>query len=194
MTTTAAAAVSVAAAVPPAADAAITAADYRQVFGLLPTGVTAITGLTDAGRPMGFVVGTFQSLSLEPALVTFCVDKSSSTWPTLRNLGRFTANILSTEQLHVCKALSRKGQDKFEGLDYEQSAIGTPRIQGATAWIDCHVVSEVVAGDHYMIVGSVTAMEPGTGEALVFRGGKFGEFTLWPTPAPAPTTEKAADR
>ena len=178
--------------------AAITAADYRQVFGLLPTGVTAITGLTDAGKPMGFVVGTFQSLSLEPALVTFCVDKSSSTWPTLRSLGRFTANILSTEQLPVCRALARKGEDKFEGLEYEASAIGTPRLQGATAWIDCRVISEVVAGDHYMIVGSVTAMEPGTGEALVFRGGTFGEFTLWPAPAPssapapAPTPGKAA--
>ena len=177
--------------------AAVTAAGYRQIFGLLPTGVTAITGLTDDGKPMGFVVGTFQSLSLEPALVTFCVDKSSSTWPTLRNLGRFTANILSTEQLHVCKALSRKGQDKFEGLDYEASSIGTPRIHGATAWIDCTVISEVVAGDHYMVVGSVTAMEPGTGEALMFRGGTFGEYTRWPDPAPAPApapTQKAEDR
>ncbi|WP_175637420.1 hypothetical protein [Sinomonas mesophila] len=48
-----------------------------------------------------------------------------------------------------------------------------------------------------MIVGSVTAMEPGTGEALVFRGGTFGEFTLWPTPTPAPAptpTQKAEDR
>ncbi|WP_433875272.1 flavin reductase family protein [Sinomonas atrocyanea] len=171
---------------PPAPVAA--AADYRQMFGLLPTGVTAITGLTDEGKPMGFVVGTFQSLSLEPALVTFCVDKSSSTWPTLRNLGRFTANILSTGQLPVCRSLARKGEDKFTGIDYSESPIGTPRIDGATAWIDCQVVSEVVAGDHYMIVGSVSSMEAGAGEALVFRGGKFGEFTLWPTPDP---TQKA---
>lgn len=35
-----------------------------------------------------------------------------------------------------------------------------------------------------MIVGAVTAMETGTGDALVFRGGKFGEFTQWPSPAP----------
>ena len=137
---------------------------------------------------MGFVVGTFQSLSLQPALVMFCVDKSSSTWPTLRNLGRFTANILSTEQLPVCRSLARKGEEKFAGIDYSESPIGTPRIDDATAWIDCHVVSEVVAGDHYTIVGSVSGMESGAGEALMFRGGKFGEFTLWPTPD---TTQKA---
>ncbi|HKU12381.1 MAG TPA: flavin reductase family protein [Sinomonas sp.] len=161
----------------------------RQVFGALPTGVTAITGLTEDGKPRGFVVGTFQSLSLDPPLVTFCVDKSSSTWPTLRSLGRFTANILSTEQLPVCRALSRKGDDKFAGVDYEESPLGTPRIAGATAWIDCEVLSEVVAGDHYMIVGSIENLVPGEGEALMFRGGKFGEFTLWPTPA---TTGSAA--
>ena len=157
---------------------------YRQVFGLLPTGVVAVTGLDINGKPAGLIVGTFQSLSLAPALVTFCVDKSSSTWPVLRSLGRFTANILSTEQLSVCKALSRKGEDKFQGVDYQDSVLGTPRILNSTAWIDCEVLSEVVAGDHYMIVGAVKAMEAGTGDALVFRGGKFGEYHQWPVPAP----------
>lgn len=154
----------------------------RQIFGALPTGVTAITGLTEDGTPRGFVVGTFQSLSLDPPLVTFCVDKSSSTWPTLRCLGRFTANILSTEQLSVCRALSRKGDQKFQDIEYAESLLGTPRLPGATAWIDCEVISEVVAGDHYVIIGAIKAAASGTGEALLFRGGKFGEFTLWPTP------------
>src|SRR5690349_11620395 len=115
----------------------ITPGDYRQVFGLLPTGVVAITGLNNDDKPLGFVVGTFQSLSLEPALVTFCVDKSSSTWPALRARRQFTANILSTGQLGVCRALSRKGEDKFQGIDYDESVLGTPRILNSTAWIDC---------------------------------------------------------
>ncbi|MCP3424699.1 flavin reductase family protein [Rothia sp. AR01] len=164
----------------------ITKEDYRKVFGTLPTGVTAITGRTEDGKPMGFVVGTFASLSLAPPLVTFCVDKSSSTWPTLRSLKRFTANILSTEQVPVCRALSRKGVDKFQGVDYSESALGTPRIDGSVAYIDCEVLSEVVAGDHYVIVGSVQTMEAAPGKALMFRGGTFGEYDEWPPPTPAP--------
>jgi hypothetical protein len=35
-----------------------------------------------------------------------------------------------------------------------------------------------------MIIGAVTAMQTGTGDALVFRGGKFGEYSQWPSPAP----------
>lgn len=167
-------------------------ATQRQVFGALPTGVTAITGLTQSGSPRGFVVGTFQSLSLDPPLVTLCVDKGSSTWPTLRSLGRFTANILSTDQQPVCRALARKGDEKFQGITYHESPLGTPRIDGASAWVDCEVLSEVVAGDHYMIVGSIEALVPGSGDALVFRGGTFGEFTPWPAPTPGPERPSAA--
>ncbi len=170
----------------------ITRDEYRQVFGLLPTSVVAITGTAEDGSPLGFVVGTFQSLSIDPPLAAFSVDKSSSTWPTIRTLERFTANVLSTAQLDVCKALSRKGPDKFAGLDYELSSNGSPRLAGSTAWLECSVLSEIVAGDHYVVVGSINHMESGDKDALVFLGGKFGEVSTWnhPTPEPKPIAEE----
>lgn len=171
---------------------ACTPAEQRKIFGLLPTGVVAITGMTAEDKPTGFVVGTFQSLSLEPALVTFCVAKTSSTWPVLRAQGRFTANVLSTAQVDICKALGRKGEDKFAGLSHEPGPLGTPRLAGSVAWIDCQVLSEVVAGDHFMIVGSVAAMTQGAGNALVFNGGKFGECSVVENAAPAPATDASA--
>jgi flavin reductase (DIM6/NTAB) family NADH-FMN oxidoreductase RutF/predicted ester cyclase len=164
---------------------ACTPEEQRKIFSQLPTGVVAITGLTDEGKPTGFVVGTFQSLSLEPALVTFCVAKTSSTWPVLRARGRFTANVLANTQVDVCKALGRKGEDKFKGLAHEAGPLGTPRLAGSVAWIDCQVLSEVVAGDHFMIVGSVVAITQGAGNALVFNGGKFSECTPVGSGAPA---------
>jgi len=159
--------------------------DQRAIFGLQPTGTVAITGMDGDGQPTGFIVGTFQSLSLEPPLVTFCIANTSSTWPILRKQGRFTANILSTGQLDACKALGRKGADKFNGLNWQESHIGTPRLDGAVAWVDCHVLSEVIAGDHFVIVGSVAAIEKGSGgNALIFCGRQFGEAKLWTDNAP----------
>lgn len=172
--------------IPVAADGTISSADYREIFGRLPTGVTAITGTPHDDKPLGFIVGTFQSLSMDPPLVAFSVDKSSSTWPWIRSLEEFTANILSTDQLPICKALSRKGPDKFDGLAYEKSPLGTPKFPASTAWIHCRVLHEIVAGDHYVVVGAITEMENGTGDALIFRGGKFGEFIQWEQPAPEP--------
>ena len=173
----------------------MTPADQRKLFSLLPTGVAAITGLTEDNKPIGLVVGTFQSLSLEPALVTFCVDKSSSTWPQLRSKGTFTANILSTEQVDVCKALGRKGEDKFKGLTYQDSPIGTPRIDKSTAWVDCQVLSEVIAGDHFMIVGAIKSFKFGSSDAMVFSNGKLAECVpLAPVPAPETAEGDLVDR
>ena len=163
----------------------ITPAYYRQILGKLPTGVTAITGINDDNEKLGLVVGTFQSLSLEPPLVMFCVDKSSSSWPKLRKLQKFTANILADDQVPICKSLSRKGPEKFEGLPSTPGPLGTPHLDGATAYIDCVVTAEVLVGDHYMVVGSVTNMEEGTGDALLFRAGKFGQYLPIDIPAPA---------
>lgn len=162
----------------------ITPAYYRQVLGKLPTGVVAVTGINDDDEKLGLVVGTFQSLSLEPPLVMFCVDKSSSTWPKLRKLQNFTANILSDDQITICRSLSRKGPRKFEDLPYTPGPLGTPHLDGATAHIDCVVTAEVVVGDHYMVVGAVTNMEEGSGDALLFRGGKFGQYQPIEIPVP----------
>ncbi|HPB46364.1 MAG TPA: flavin reductase, partial [Microthrixaceae bacterium] len=54
-------------------------ADYRKVLGAFPTGVTVVAAVAD-GRPGGLAVGSFFSVSLEPPLVGFCVQKSSSSW------------------------------------------------------------------------------------------------------------------
>lgn len=170
----------------------ITPAHYRQVLGKLPTGVTAITGVNDDDEKLGLVVGTFQSLSLDPPLVMFCVDKSSSSWPKLRKLQKFTANILSDDQISICRSLSRKGPQKFEGLPCTAGPLGTPHLAGATAYIDCVVTAEVVVGDHYMVVGAVTNMEEGTGDALLFRAGKFGQYLPIEIPAPESIPAKQA--
>ena len=170
----------------------VTPAFYRQVLGKLPTGVVAITGINDDNEKLGLVVGTFQSLSLEPPLVMFCVDKSSSTWPKLRKLQNFTANILSDDQISICRSLSRKGPQKFEGLPCTTGPLGTPHLDGATAYIDCKVTAEVVVGDHYMVVGAVTNMEEGSGNALIFRGGKFGQYLPIDLPTQTPEAVRSA--
>ncbi|NKX56523.1 flavin reductase family protein [Arthrobacter mobilis] len=172
---------------PATAPADITPAYYRQILGKLPTGVTAITGINDDDEKLGLVVGTFQSLSLEPPLVMFCVDKSSSTWPKLRKLQNFTANILADDQVPVCRSLSRKGPRKLENVPCTTGPLGTPHLDGATAWIDCVVTAEVAVGDHYMVVGAVTNMSEGSGDALLFRGGKFGQYQPIEIPVPEET-------
>jgi flavin reductase (DIM6/NTAB) family NADH-FMN oxidoreductase RutF len=150
---------------------------YRQVMGRLPTGVVAITGVEDDGSDLGFIVGSFHSLSLDPPIVTFSVGHTSSTWPRIRRKQVFTVNVLSSTQVDACKALSGKGADKFKSVDYMPGPLGAPRLRDSIAWIDCTVQAEVLVGDHFMVIGDVGAMESADGDPLLFQAGKFGTYT-----------------
>jgi len=96
-------------------DIEIDPAVFRQVLGSYPTGVCAITALGPDGQPVGMVVGTFTSVSLDPPLVGFLPDKNSSTWPLIEGAGRFCVNALGADQQATCRSLAARGPDKFAG-------------------------------------------------------------------------------
>lgn len=150
---------------------------YRAVMRHLPTGVAAICS-TDpvTGSQNGMIVGTFASLSMDPALVTFSVTHASTSWPKIAASDRFSISLLAEDQQQVCRALSAKGEDKFSTVGYSESDWGTPHIHGSLAWFDCRIEQQFVAGDHLIIVASVLEMTPGAGAPLIFHGGRFGSF------------------
>ena len=152
---------------------------YRAVMRHLPTGVAAVCS-TDSvtGAQSGMIVGTFASLSMEPALVTFSVMHSSTSWPRISETGTFSVNLLAEDQQQVCRALSAKGADKLRSVDWNESEWGTPHISGSLAWFDCRIEQQFTAGDHIVVIASVLDMTPAEGASapLIFHGGRFGSF------------------
>ena len=57
----------------------------REAFGHFPSGVIAIAAEL-AGERLGMAAGTFVPVSLDPPLVSFCVQNTSETWPKLEKL------------------------------------------------------------------------------------------------------------
>jgi 3-hydroxy-9,10-secoandrosta-1,3,5(10)-triene-9,17-dione monooxygenase reductase component len=150
---------------------------FRKVLGHYPTGVCVITSTTADGRPAGLTVGSFTSVSLEPPLVAFFPDKSSSSWPKIEATGQFCVNILGADQQSVCRQLAAKSEDKFAGITHRHTATGLPIIDNCVAWIDCAIHSVGEAGDHYVVMGLVREMniESGGNPLLFFQGG-YGQF------------------
>jgi flavin reductase (DIM6/NTAB) family NADH-FMN oxidoreductase RutF len=155
----------------------IEAAEFRQVLGYYPTGVSAITAMGADGQPIGMVVGTFSSVSLDPPLVGFLPDKNSSTWPRLEAAGRFCVNVLASDQLDVCRQLAGKGPDKFAEVEYTVSDHNLPVIAGALATIECALHSVTDAGDHYFVLGRVLRLEAvREADPMLFFRGRYGGF------------------
>ncbi|MFI5621876.1 flavin reductase family protein [Nocardioides sp. NPDC051685] len=154
---------------------------FRDVLGELPTGVVAITTRSvDDGLPIGMTVGSFTSVSLDPPLVAFLPARSSSTFPLVRETGRFCANILASGQEAVGQKLATKGQDRFADVPWHPApGTGAPIIDGALAWVDCEIVDVYEAGDHDIVIGRVHQLEfESRGTPLVFYEGGYGTFTL----------------
>ena len=154
------------------------AAKYRQVLGHFPTGVTVITAMED-GKPVGFAVGSFASLSLEPPTVLFCAGKNSTSWPKIEQAGSFCVNILADDQEDVCRVFASKSEDKFAEIGWKHSDGGSPIIGGVLAYIDCKLGSVIESGDHFVVVGEVNELEVmhEGGPLLFFRGG-YGRFAI----------------
>jgi 3-hydroxy-9,10-secoandrosta-1,3,5(10)-triene-9,17-dione monooxygenase reductase component len=152
------------------------AARFRQILGCFPTGVTVVTTVQD-GRPVGLVVGSFFSVSLDPPLVGFCVMATSNTWPAIERSGSFGVSILADDQTDVSRRLATKAPDKFDTLSWSPGPVtGSPLIEGAVGHLDCDLEQQHLAGDHWIVVGRVRhlAADREGADPLVFCRGTFG--------------------
>lgn len=148
--------------------------EFRRILGHYPTGVCAITAMAGNGKPVGLIVGSFTSVSLDPPLVGFFPDRSSTSWPRVEAAGRFCVNVLSDCQQGVCRSLAAKGDDKFADVDFSLSALGSPIIDGAVVWIDCELDAVHEAGDHFIVIGRVHGLDlHHEGSPMIFHKGGY---------------------
>jgi 3-hydroxy-9,10-secoandrosta-1,3,5(10)-triene-9,17-dione monooxygenase reductase component len=154
-------------------------ATFRRVLGHYPTGVCVVTAVEADGAPTGMVVGSFTSVSLDPPLVAFFPDRKSSSWPRIEAVGKFCVNVLAADQQELCRRFATRGADKFAGVSHRTSANGSPILDGVVAWIDCNLDAVHEAGDHFIALGQVVALEvEGPGAPLLFFQGAYGAFSL----------------
>lgn len=154
---------------------------FRTVLGHLPTGVTVLTAF-GADGPAGMTANSVTSLSLDPPLILACPARSSSTWPALRQAGRFCVNVMAAHDAAACKQFSAKTADRFHGISWHPRPAG-PAIDGAVAWIDAELEEEHQGGDHTIAVARVTAVEARAGtDPLLFFRGQYWSLAARPNP------------
>ena len=153
---------------------AVAAADYRRVLGHFPSGVTVVAS-EDADGPVGFACQAFSALSLDPPLVLFSVGHTSTTWPRIEATGRFCVNFLAADHEQLCRTFAVSGGDKFAGVEWSQSELGSPILAGAHGWVDCTIEATYPGGDHTIVVGRVHGLDAdGESTPLIFHRGAFG--------------------
>jgi flavin reductase (DIM6/NTAB) family NADH-FMN oxidoreductase RutF/DNA-binding IclR family transcriptional regulator len=150
---------------------------FREVLGQYPTGVVAVLGLSSSGEPLGMILGTFNSVSLDPPLISFMPSKTSSSWARLRDVTRYSVNVLGSHQEDVCRALSSKSGDKFAQVAWELNDSGLPFLPSSVAYLECTRTEVVDGGDHDIVLAQVDSLQSGEPNVpLLFFQGGYGSF------------------
>jgi flavin reductase (DIM6/NTAB) family NADH-FMN oxidoreductase RutF len=150
----------------------------RRAYGCFPSGVTAVCALVD-DTPVGMVASSFTSVSMDPALVSVCVQNTSTTWPRLRELPRLGISVLAEDQHDAAQQLASKGVDRFAGLDWTATDEGGLLVHGAVAWLECSVHAEVPAGDHSVVLLRIHGLRADSERPpLVFHGSRFRRLAV----------------
>jgi flavin reductase (DIM6/NTAB) family NADH-FMN oxidoreductase RutF len=150
----------------------------RQTFALFPSGVACIGAVVD-GTKEALVASSFTvGVSLEPPLVSFAVQNSSTTWPRLRDAERIGVSVMASDHEDACRRIASKDRARrFDGVDTHIAESGALLLMGSPVWLECRVYSEVPAGDHHLVLLEVDGLglNPEL-NPLIFHRSSFGRM------------------
>jgi flavin reductase (DIM6/NTAB) family NADH-FMN oxidoreductase RutF len=151
----------------------ITSDEFRAALGRFASGVTVVTTRDKAGRLHGITVSAFCSVSLEPPLILVCIDKSTGSHRALGEIDRFVVNILREDQQFYSDLFASQLPHKFDEIEYEETANGTPVLKDTLANMECRLVNAHENGDHTIFVGEITKSQVSDGKPLIYFHGNY---------------------
>lgn len=155
----------------------VSPADFRAVLGRFATGVTVVTTRTAAGEPAGLTVNSFTSVSLDPPLILFCLDRAAGSFPAFESGEGFAVNILGAGQEQTSNRFADPQADRFVVDPTEVWESGAPILRDALAALDCAVHARHDGGDHMILVGRVLRLQVlAEGEPLLYWRGSYRQL------------------
>jgi flavin reductase (DIM6/NTAB) family NADH-FMN oxidoreductase RutF len=132
------------------------AEQFRRVMRQMAGTVTLITTELD-GSNYGMAATSVTSLSMAPASVVFCVNKTASIYEPLLARGVACINVLSEHNAHLCPIFSgkEKGEQRFKYGDWRLGAERIYFLEDALAHFFIKTEQVGFFGTHGVFIGSV---------------------------------------
>ncbi len=154
----------------------VTDRKFRDALSRFASGVTVVTGVRPDGGLAGVTATAFISVSLRPPLIAVCLDKATTCIEAFTRGSHFAIHVLGERQKSLSVRFSQRSGDKFQGIVYRLNRQGCPILEGSLGIIECSRAAVHDAGDHFLILGKVEALDTApTGVPLLhFRGEYYG--------------------
>ncbi|MBS7838421.1 p-hydroxyphenylacetate 3-hydroxylase reductase component [Wohlfahrtiimonas chitiniclastica] len=154
---------------------------FRRALGNFATGVTVITAQDAEGNKAGMTANSFTSVSLDPALVLWCIDKNAKSYDIFQHATHFAINILAADQIDLSNNFARHREDKFEGIAHHEGLGKVLLLDDAAAHFECELFKTVDAGDHYILIGKVLSFNDDGRAPLLYHQGTYSAVLPHPS-------------
>lgn len=146
----------------------------RNALGRFATGIAIVTAIDPDGRPIGLTVNSFSAVSLDPALVLWCLDNGSHNLEAFRRASHHAINILSAHQQDLSNRFATWPADRFVGLPWRAGAGGAPVFPACCTVFEVANEAAHAGGDHTIFIGRIENFSETPELApLLFHAGQY---------------------
>ena len=146
----------------------------RDALGQFATGVCLVTLVDEAGVAQAMTVNSFASVSLDPPLVLWSLQKDCDLYASFTQTPDFAISMLSDEQQGHSQGYAQKDGHALQQEHYVAGENGAPLIRNALANFECRLEQIMDGGDHSILLARVLRIESrNDGAPLVFYGGAY---------------------
>ena len=134
--------------------------------------MTILTVSGPDGQPLGMTASSLASVSLQPPLISVCIDHQAEMHDTISRRRDFVVNVLASAQEALSRRFADQHDDRFDGVGYHsESRRADPAGRGARLH-RVRAVRTYPGGDHTIVIGRVIGGGTGEGRPLLYyRGG-----------------------
>lgn len=141
-------------------------------------GAVALICSADGDVRTGMAATAWSSLCAEPPMLLVCINRKASANEMIVSSGRFSVNLLSTNDVETVAIFSAQrglsGESRFLEEQWGKGELGQPMLKGAVAVFECELVEKHSHGTHDIFIGSVCFMTKAVGaEPLLYMDGGY---------------------
>lgn len=158
-------------------DAGVDPARFKEAMSRVAAAVHIVT--TDGPAGLGGITATsVTSVTVEPPMMLFCINKTSPSYARMVENGAFCINTLAPAHEDLSNVFAGRADahldERFEHGEWRKLVTGAPALAGAIASFDCRLVETKEVTTHVVMIGAVEAVDFGAeGEALTYLHRKY---------------------
>ena len=145
----------------------------KNALGKWATGVGVATCASESGVYYAITVNSFTSVSLEPPLVLWCLERTALKYPYFMAAKSYGFSVLPAGAQDLSNRFASHDGAPLKADEFDLWETGAPILKERIAGFDCTIVARHVAGDHVVLVGEVAKFESVDNDPLIYFASQY---------------------